>query len=926
MNTYQEFADKTRSQKIVIAHLEARQRVKQFDLHSGTVYVKDSSLFIVGIQVNGSQLAQGSSPVLNSGEFFFSSGEGKIYVRMSDDSNPKSKSIWMQTRFFFSNIDCILPSEITSGELVHYDSRIKDIGDLKLELDFENTGIALETNSNISLHNNDGFFDDIFDTLIWENNKAKFWSWSKSLPYDQARCIYLGLITDKSFTSQQVKFNLKDQLTQLRQSLDVERFTESDGEFESSILNKPKRTIFGRVNKIRTQGVDKTLDGFVLTGLVTGSANRSLMNGTVSALVGTNNVTGIGTNFTTLEVGDRILITGPLSESSFEVATITSSTQLTVTTPFVQSFVDAQIRDLQILNNIITGVGSIFIDEVSPDDQIVVEIDGVDTSFTVETVDSQTQITLTDEIDVGFESVTVKNSPSIPYRKKNRLWNVAGHKLREYSTSIVTIINFTNIEVADIGDIEFDDTLVINGKPYIVLSRIGNKIRLNQGLIGSVTVGMSVTKIPVSSAYVGKQRFIIDRDFTVTNTTNNAVISFRDTAEFNVAKSRFPTVQLDFTQGSTIVKSASVYVDVEYYDKDLTTLFKPRDWIKIRSVNFPEWYEILSVRQTEITLRSPVITTSTNVCEMKSPEYISDDSLVTADCLGMDTGDWIRSPAQAVKWILEKSGFTDFNSASFIQAEDDCQYTLALYYPETLGSEFPVVRDMITNINQSCFGSLFLDNDFKFTFNILNADKPEDLEVLRDEDIISFSVTTKNNIINSILLNFHPYVDTESGSETTKQMILNSDFVDEAVGKKERLTRTAYLYHEEDAKIVAERWLFFRSLNQTVVNVRSKLKLSGKSLNDKVFLDLSRLFKRFGGRDRRKIGIINSISKDGSDTEIEFNDLGNIFNRVPAICPDVTADYIEGTEDVVRWGFITDNESETPDPESETGLGTNLIG
>jgi hypothetical protein len=921
MSTYSEYANQSRSQKIILAHVDARERVKLFSVHSGSTYVRDTKYFITSVKVDGEYLVKAETNTLNQGEFFFSPIEGKLYIRNIDDSDPIENSNWIGIRFFFANIDCNLPSDITSGEFVHYESRITDIGDLKLELDFENSFIALESNSNISLENNDSFFDPIFDTLVWENNQTKFYSYSKSIAPSEAKLIYVGLISDKTFSSEKIKFTLKDQLNILKQPIEVGRFTALDGDIDDSMIDKPKRLIFGRVDKIRTQGIDKVLKGYNLSGLITGDSDRNLLDGTVSALEATTTINGNGTNFLTLTVGEKIRIIQPLNEYVYEILTINSATSITTTQPITASFNLALIRDLSIENNIIEGVGTDFVNELSPDDKIKVKVNGLDYDYTIAQIISPTQAILSNEIEFGFYSVQSTSAPSVNYRRKNRDWHIAGHKLREYSTTIINVIDAVNIEVDPIGDIQENDVLFINSNPYTVIRVSNQKIRLNQGLIGATTAGDLATKIPVKNVFVGDQKFIINRDFSISNTPTDSVIEFNELAEFNVAPNRFPSIQFEFTSGSNIVNSLST-------DVDITNILKPRDWIRAKSINFPTWYEILSVEQTSMVLRSNALVTFSGLAQTRSPEYLGDDALVVADCLGMDNSDWVRFPAHAVKWILEKAGVTNLDNDSFQQASDDCMFDLSLYYPESLGAELPVVRDMITDINQSCFGSLVMSDEFKFKYQILNSDKPDDLAVLSDDDILSFTVATKNSIVNSVLLNYAPYVDTSAGSETFKTILIESDFVNQAIEKKERLTVTSHLYFYDDALTIAERWLFFRSLTQTVVSVKSKMNLMLNSLNDKVHLNLSRLFTRFGGSDRRKIGIINSITKDGEGTTVEFNDLGNIFNRVPSISPDEATDFSDTNEDVVKWGFILDNKSELPTevPLNENGLGNNLIG
>jgi hypothetical protein len=998
--SYSNYANLTRSQKIILAHLEARQRLRLFTLHSGSIYYRNVDHFVVGATHGTSTLTKAASvEAMSAGSWYYDPQAGRFYVWAIGSVNPQTVSLYVTYRFFFSNIPTEQLSDITSGELVHYDARINSIDDLKLELDYENTGIAIETNSSISLINNDRYFDPIFDTLIWENQRAKFYSWNTELTYAEAKVIYDGLVTDKTFSPASVKFSLKDQLTRLKEIVSSSRFSEDDGDLDESVIGKPKRIIFGRVDKIRTQGVNKTLDGFSLTGTCSASTTRNLLAGVANGSAGAAAVTGVGTSFignihpgntikfvvgvteytytvstvtsntaltltsnllfplvsatiynmasgdtsiagtvagtintatvtgtstlftSMLAVGTKIKLVSGSNEYRHTVATVASNTSITVTPNLSVTLSGATLKVIAPENNVITGSGTSFLSECSPGDSLKVIINEEGVSYAISEIVSDTELTVGEEIDTAFTNESLVNEPERPYRLRNRRWNIAGHKLREYTTTITVKVNNTNFQVEDIGDIEPDDRLVIEGETYLVTRVSGNFIRVNQGIPTEVSSGYEVTKIPLQNVYQGPVRLIADRDYTLENNDDGATIVIDPLAEFNCTTPKALNITFTLTSGSRIVTTSAT-------DFDLTSVLKPRDWISARSVNITgQWYEVLDVQPNKITLRTAVITSFTGNLLYKSPDYISDDSLITADCLGMDTGSlWVRYPSQVVKWILEQLGVTNINEDSFSQAEDDCSYTMALYYPESIGGELPNIRDMISDVNKSVFGSLYLNDSFEFCYSILNADRDAEPEVLKDEDIVSFQVKTKNAIINQIILEYSPFVDTNTESEGFRTIQLTSDFVDEAIGKKETLTVKSYLYREEDANRIASRWLFFRALTQSVVSVRTKLNLASKSLNDRLFLDLARLYYRYGGNDRRKIGIINAISKDGEGCEVEFNDLGNLFNRVASIAPNTAGDYDPDSSEVVSYGYIVDNDTETPDPSSEIGLGSNLIG
>jgi hypothetical protein len=919
--TYDDYIEQTRSQKILLAHIEAKQKHKLFTLVSGSIYKKSVNYFAVNVTVDGTDLSMASSEALLPGEFYFKPETSELFVRLTDGANPITKSVYVTYRLFFSNIPTQAPWDMASGSLVDYDSRISSIGSLKLELDFEQTGISLETDSSISFQNNDGFWEDKFDVLIFENNVVRFWSWSKSLAISQAKLIYRGLVSDKSYNDKEVSFNLKDDLSKLRRKVSMPLFSSLDGEVDPSILNKPKRLVFGKVDKLSLTGCDKVLDGYPLTGLLDGDADRNLLPGTVSGTSGQNQINGVGTNFlTSLSADDKITIISFFNEYSYTVDTVVSDTQIIINGSISVSFSGATIRTNEIENNLITGVGTAFKTELSPNDKISIEINDVVQDFTVSAINSDTEILINEELETSFEDKTAVNTPEINYRYKNRKWHIAGHKLRQYSVNITEIVDINIVRVDDLDDLEDGDNISINGQYYKIIRIVNNEIRLNQSFRTAVIVGDLLTKIPLNFAYLNKQKFTLNRDFYLTNNTNDCYIEFDDLAEFNVAPIRSINTSFTFVNGSDIVTiSAS--------DIDLTQLIKPRDWIKAKTVLIDDYNEVLSVSTNEIKLRIPIDYDFTGSLSFKSPNYIGDDSIITIDCIGLEyNNEWVRYPSQAVQYVIENAGFENINTTSFDQAEDDGRFELCAFYPENIGDDIATVRDIVTDINASVFGSLYLDQNFDLAYKVLNADKPTDMEVIKDEDIINFSVSSKSDIINSVLVNYKQETDQNTGSIVQSNFILESDFVNEAIKKVEQKTLDLKLYKESEANIIAQRFLFFKSLTQSVVTVRTKLKLSNKSINDVIYLDLDRLYRRYGNSTNKKSGIINMITRDGSNTVVQFNDLANLFSRVSTIADNSAPDFVADSEDVDKFGYIVDNQMEGPDISSEVGIGNNLIG
>ncbi|MEY3786536.1 MAG: hypothetical protein RLZ75_741, partial [Pseudomonadota bacterium] len=120
---------------------------------------------------------------------------------------------------------------------------------------------------------------------------------------------------------------------------------------------------------------------------------------------------------------------------------------------------------------------------------------------------------------------------------------------------------------------------------------------------------------------------------------------------------------------------------------------------------------------------------------------------------------------------------------------------------------------------------------------------------------------------------------------------------------------------------------FFKSLENSIVTLKTKMNLSTTVINDKIYLSLDRLFKRYAGNDRRRLGVVSGIKKGEFGCEISISDLGNIYNRVMSIAPNSALEYLSSSDDdKIKWCYLVDTNTNTPDPLSENGLGSYLIG
>lgn len=843
--SYSDSAAKSRSEKVILCFAEAIAQYKIFTNEGGGIFSKNVEHWVKTVKVGPSSMVEAPSIVLALNEWHFDAKNKKLYVRMPDDSDPRTKQLVVVHKFFFSNSPWILPCDLLNGEQVEFEPIISSIGQLGQQLDEENTGIVLESSSNITMLNTHGFFDDIYDTLMWENMNIEFYSWFPDLLISEAKRIFKGVIIEKDYDEDSVKFIVKDLVSRLKNQVALALFSDTDGNISDSALGKPKRRIFGQADQIQAIGIDNVLKGFPLTGIIS------------------------------LEIGFKDVV----------------------------------------------GLGTSFLSELSPGDELYVTVDGVEKKITIDSIQSDTAAKVGEDSKDHISGLSAIVKPKYPYRMKNRRWHIAGHKLRAPTCTVAAVLGNNRVNVNSSEDFIAGDNVSV-GDDLPTIRRIsGNNIVFNSALSPVPGIGDVISKNPVQKIFFKDKELFINRDWTLEN-VSEAIIVVDPMAEFNIAPQRTVGVTLSYTNLSRSVTTTDVV--------DLRTILKPRDWIRKDKLTEPQWYEILEVKEREITLRTNCTgTTQAIVSFMKNVDVISDDSLITVNCLGLErTGAWVKTASDAVKYLVEvDAGFTEIDSAAFLQAKHDCPYILSMVIPAEIGGKAPTIKEVITGINESVFGSLFSNANMEIAYSVLNARKPTSLSLVEDHDIYDWSVNSNNKIINKVILKYRPFVDIFTGDNTFKSVEYTSNFVDRTSGIENTQERTVYLYEDDKALIIAQRLSFYNSQPTCTVKVKSKMNLVETYVNDKFYLKLDRMYRRYGGRDRLKIGTVTGVKKNGTDVEVEFTDLGNIFNRVPSISPAGSPSYSGADRDqVARYGYILDNDTLTPDNTSEGELGNNLIG
>jgi len=172
---------------------------------------------------------------------------------------------------------------------------------------------------------------------------------------------------------------------------------------------------------------------------ITGSFSAPVSSGTVSiAAVAPSAVVGAGTNFNAISASDLIIIAGV----SYSVASVADATHLTLSTPYtgfpLVAGVPQSVSGLSYISygaetasDIVTGIGTQFqTDQIQPGDMIAVG----NVWYQIESVDSQTQLTLTTPTSMSFSGTglsyritahTNQTDPDIIYNSVTRAFVIS---------------------------------------------------------------------------------------------------------------------------------------------------------------------------------------------------------------------------------------------------------------------------------------------------------------------------------------------------------------------------------------------------------------------------------------------------------------------------------------------------------------------
>lgn len=553
---------------------------------------------------------------------------------------------------------------------------------------------------------------------------------------------------------------------------------------------------------------------------------------------------------------------------------------------------------------VVTGTSTEFLKYLTAGDRVT--FTDVEDDFTIKSVDSNTQITLSQNytgLAVSGQTVSVK--PELPLRHFNRVWFMCGHDTREPNTTVDAGSTLDYFSVVDASDIIAGDEIIVGSELVEVESVNNNSIRITTNLVALPANGTTVRRPSVTRVYKNDQRYLITRDYTYSATTSKLTID--PLAEFNIAPEFTPVGTVTLTNTSRTVTGSST---------QFLSDFKINDWVRVSPQ--AEFFEILSVdSDTQMTLRAPAnYTQSGTGLGKRVSVFDPENDVISCDIMGKSStggtgGVLLKTGAQITRDLLELVGLgSSVNVASFTTASDLNSAALGVLIPKKAEeTKPPKVRDVISEINKSVFGSLIQNNSFELAYNVLRPRRDTASLSLSERDVLSFSIKADSSKIiktAKVRYKFKEY-DTVSKEELFNETTYTSRIGQYLTKTQNEFIIDTFLAFQQDAEIAASRWALLLELASTVMTVQTKLQAIDTQVNEAVVISHEKLYERLGSTSRRKVGAVQRTSRSAFDSSLELEDLAQAFTRCSVITEDSAEDY-NNSSDVQRavQGYITD--------------------
>ncbi len=895
--TFDDYKAVSASEKTGLCILEGAKRLVGWSVFSGSIYEIPfaESLIITSLEEDGVALTlAASAAACTAGKYYFDNVTNTLYCRLTGSGNPDNEFMVVVFKYFFSTNGVKAPHDLSTGHDVYWQPLLMSLSDFRLEVDNKDTqlGLAIEGSGVVKFVNDQSFWASRYDKIFFDNQRISVYAWERTLPITQAQILFRGRVQNKTYTTSTIQFQAKDVINDLRDVFELDSV--SDVTYDHVYFGT---TIAARVNDAQAESKQR---------LIYGKAN-----GVVAMNI------------------DQVLPDTPERRESFETG--------------YQRHNDGTF-DVTNGAKTVQANGTFRTSDIMPGDQLLFSND-LERLYTVEYYTSLVDFVLTENFaGTTSTTVTARIFPSRQRRLHNRQFLVAGHPLSEVATTIQTVTSGATFRVVDATGLLAGDNIIVTSAAVdydrIIESITDTNLITTTVLISPIPiVGDAVIRPGIQKVYLNKQLLIQGQDYTVDseNALINLELSNPDSVtgigspEFNHTKVQTFSGRVHFTNGSF-----EVAIDGTAHSTgqttSFTTEFRPGDYIQQPNGLWREIWYVLDDQHLVLSGLATEDADSENGLRKRVEYYQEGIDKIICDVRGRTddntaNGVWLRTAPDIISSILSDAGITDIDTASFTTAAEEVPFDVSLVIPELVEDQRSIpIRDVISQLNRSVFGSLIQNSDLDLEYKIISADKVAMTSFDR-ADVVDFSILSDGSkLVKSVIIGYDKReMSSVTLTATNRQVTTTSDIGRYILKLNREFTVNTNLVEEDDATIISQRWAFLLELATSKLTAQIKVQAATLSVGDPIEVNHPKLYQRFGSGDiRRRLGVASMISRGITKGAFTIDDLANAFSRVCTIAAASASDYVDATDsERVTSGYITEaNGLVNSDPDT---LGLNII-
>lgn len=243
--------------------MKPARKVSGFTVDAGSVYKLDFDYGeVIEVTQNGVALAQGSSATLSAGQFYYDVDLARLYVRMTDSSNPSTKFV-VATYEIYAGTSAEhfyrVPDD-NSTRQVFFDSLVSKAPELKQTQSDGLSGYVPVQSSQITLINAEHWAEKHIYDSSFNQRSIQVYHWLDTLEVDNVKLVMDGVMADISYDSTSVQIAIKDSVDRLDQEFrnpGTSFWATSDfANLDRNYLGRPIRYVYGRVDGLIPVNLD----------------------------------------------------------------------------------------------------------------------------------------------------------------------------------------------------------------------------------------------------------------------------------------------------------------------------------------------------------------------------------------------------------------------------------------------------------------------------------------------------------------------------------------------------------------------------------------------------------------------------------------------------------------------------------------------